>query len=112
MPTKATTLAQPKTAVRRRASSNQPAFRNIDGRTAAGRRRNEILRHLLAELGDEPTEVQRMMVQRAAHLAAWCESFETSMIEGDEKAARLHLTALKVVMKILNDLGIGRTRAF
>lgn len=104
---KATTFAQPKTSVQRRVSSKQPAFRDIDGRTAAGRRRNEILKHLLAELGNEPTELQRIMVQRAAHLMASCESFEAAMVEGDEKATRLYFTGLNLLTKILGNLGVA-----
>jgi hypothetical protein len=85
-------------------------LRDLDGRSRAAARCNELVRAFEADLGgaDQLTTAQRQLVQRAALCATLLEDFEVRHTLGEPIELSDYLTCVNVQRRVLATLGLQR----
>jgi hypothetical protein len=85
-------------------------LRDLDGRSRAAARCNELVRAFEADLGGagELSTAQRQLVQRAALLATQLEDFEVRHTLGEPIELSDYLTCVNVQRRVLATLGLQR----
>lgn len=102
------TQALPKPQGRSRIGNGRDLLAGVDGRSTAMRRYKEIFGQLVVDLGGDPSEAQTIIARRAATLAAWCESNEAAMANGEALDIATYTTAINALRRLLADLGVER----
>src|SRR5262245_4753357 len=83
-------------------------IKDIDRRSRAGRRALQLIKRLMAEVGGEITDAQRMAVERAAVLQSIAEDALVRRLNGDDlislkDAIALHHAAERAVRRLHHD---------
>lgn len=80
----------------------------IDGRSHHGRRLKEITFGLMDDMGGDPTQAERIVLVRAAHLVIWCETQEREMATGGKFDLVGYTTACSSLDRLLSRIGYHR----
>lgn len=93
---------------RTRKGSGAVVLQGVDGRSLMARRFREIICALESDMGCDPSEAQRHIMQRAATMAVWMEAREIELAEGGEFDAQGYATVANAQRRLLADLGLER----
>lgn len=81
---------------------------NPEATRARIRRCHSIEKQLLTDMGDDPTQAQKILARNIAGLCVWCEETINTMINGQEfKIAELS-TTINTLNRSLQTFGINR----
>ena len=81
---------------------------DIDARTAAYRRFQELVSAYHADLGGDPTTAEEAIVQRAVSLQVWCEDAEAVYASTGKLDIGQFTTATNAMRRLLADIGLDR----
>ena len=76
-------VVQRKAQARSRVTNGKQLLVGLDGRSAGARRLHDIIAALLADLGGEPTETDRLQVRAVAALTLHAEGLTAAMANGE-----------------------------
>lgn len=81
---------------------------DIDKRTAAYARFQNLVAGYTSDVGGDPTTAQEAIIQRAVSLQVWCEDAEAAYAGSGELDIGQFTTATNALRRLLMDLGLER----
>ncbi len=92
--------------------SSERGHPGVDGRSALARRRRDLYRQLVADLGGEPLpEAKDILAQRAVTLTILCQKAEAEMAAGGAVDIGGYTTGVNALRRLLCDLGLDAAPA-